>query len=87
MVRVATLRKRQRANLEPVSPDGLTVSQQLATIRERARVMLQDQAECWQHRLRPALADAGVIFLETDQYTDKIRRHLSAYSWRRSFRC
>src|SRR5882672_3855129 len=36
MVRVASLRKRQRANLEHVSPDGLTASQQLATIRQRA---------------------------------------------------
>jgi polyphosphate kinase len=79
MVRVATLRKRQRANLEQVSPDGLTVSQQLATIRERATVMLQDQADCWQHRLRPALAEAGVRFLETDQYTDRTRRELAAY--------
>jgi len=52
MVRVATLRKRQRANLEQVSPDGLTVSQQLTSIRGRASVMLQDQAECWQRRLR-----------------------------------
>jgi polyphosphate kinase len=73
MVRVASLRKRQRANLEHVSPDGLTASQQLAMIRSRAATMLQDQAECWQHLLRPALANAGVVLLETDQYTDKIR--------------
>jgi polyphosphate kinase len=79
MVRVATLRKRQRANLEQVSPDGLTVSQQLTAIRERAIVMLRDQAECWQRRLRPALGQAGVHFLESDQYTDKIRRQLSSY--------
>ena len=79
MVRVASLRKRQRANLEHVSPDGLTASQQLAMIRSRAATMLQDQAECWQHLLRPALADAGVVFLETDQYTDKIRSHLASY--------
>ena len=79
MVRVATLRKRQRANLEQVSPDGLTVSQQLAAIRERAAIMLKDQADCWQHRLRPALLEAGVQFLESDQYTDRVRRHLSSY--------
>ena len=60
MVRVATLRKRQRAGLEQVSPDGLTVSQQLAAIRDRAAQMMRDQAACWQDRLRPALAEAGV---------------------------
>ena len=79
MVRVATLRKRQLAGLEQVSPDGLTVSQQLSAIRERAAMMLSAQAECWQQRLRPALAEAGVQFLESDQYSDKIRRQLSAY--------
>src|ERR1700758_383293 len=42
MVRVATLRKRQRAGLEQISPDGLTVSGQLAAIRERAAQMMRD---------------------------------------------
>jgi polyphosphate kinase len=79
MVRVATLRKRQRAGLEQVSPDGLTVSQQLAAIRERAVQMMRDQASCWQDLLRPALAEAGVTFLDEDQYTDRVRRHLAAY--------
>ena len=79
MVRVATLRKRQRAGLEHVSPDGLTVSEQLASIRERAARMMRDQAACWQERLRPALAAAGVTFLEEDQYTDEVRRYLAAY--------
>jgi polyphosphate kinase len=79
MVRVATLRKRQRAGLEQVSPDGLTVSEQLTAIRDRALKMMRDQAACWQDRLRPALAEAGVTFLEEDQYTDRIRRHLAAY--------
>ncbi len=79
MVRVATLRKRQRAGLEQISPDGLTVSNQLAAIRERAAQMMRDQAACWQDHLRPALARAGVTFLEEDQYTDAIRRYLAAY--------
>ena len=79
MVRVATLRKRQRAGLEQVAPDGMTVSEQLAAIRDRASRMLRDQAICWQEHLRPALAEAGVTFLEEDQYTDKIRRYLASY--------
>ena len=85
MVRVATLRKRQRAGLEHVSPDGLTVTEQLAAIRVRAMAMMKDQAACWQDRLRPALAGAGVTFLEEDQYTDRIRRHLAAYFRREIF--
>jgi polyphosphate kinase len=80
MVRVATLRKRQRAGLELVSPDGLTVSQQLAAIRARATKMMKDQAACWQEQLRPALAsEAGIEFLDTEQYTDEVRHFLGAY--------
>src|SRR5262245_56994273 len=79
MVRVATLRKRQRNGLEQVSPDGLTVTQQLSAIRERASMMMRDQAACWQDRIRPALAAVGIRFLETDQYTDETRAYLAAY--------
>ena len=79
MVRVATLLKRQRAGLEQVSPDGLTVSEQLAAIRKRATTMLKDQAECWTERLRPGLAATGIRFLEIEEYTDKVRSHLSAF--------
>jgi polyphosphate kinase len=79
MVRVATLRKRQRAGLEQVSPDGFTVSEQLTAIRTRALKMMRDLAACWQDHLRPALAQAGITFLEEDQYSDRIRRHLAAY--------
>ena len=79
MVRAATLLKRQRAGLEQVSPDGLTVSEQLLAIRKRTTTMLKDQAECWAGRLRPALASAGIRFLEIEEYTDKIRSHLAAF--------
>jgi polyphosphate kinase len=78
MVRVATLRKRQRAGLSKVSPDGLTVSEQLTAIRTRALKMMRDLAACWQDRLR-RLAESGIVFLEKIQYTDRIRRHLTAY--------
>jgi polyphosphate kinase len=80
MVRAATLLKRQRAGLEQVSPDGLTVSEQLVAIRKRTTTMLKDQAACWAERLRPALATAGIRFLEIEEYTDKSRAHLSAFS-------
>jgi polyphosphate kinase len=79
MVRVATLLKRQRAGLEQVSPDGLTVSEQLDSIRRRAATMLRHQAECWANRLRPALAAEGIRFLEIEEYTDKIRGYLARF--------
>lgn len=56
MVRVATFLKTQRAGLEDVGPDGLSISQRLTAIRQRAKTMLYDQAACWHDALRPALA-------------------------------
>jgi polyphosphate kinase len=79
MVRVATLLKKQRAGHDFVSVDGLTVAQQLAAVRERAARMMEAQASCWQERLRPALADHGIRFLEPDEYTDHVRQYTAAY--------
>ncbi len=79
MVRVATLLKKRRAGLETMSIDGLTVSQQLAAVRERAARMLRDQAACWNDRLRQALAEHGIKFLEPDDYSEKTRRYLNTY--------
>jgi polyphosphate kinase len=79
MVRVATLLKKQRAGLEEASPDGMTVGQRLTAIRERATAMMRDQAACWHDALRPALAARGVEFLEREDYSDRIRRHLTSY--------
>ena len=79
MVRVATLLKKQRAGLETLSADGLTESQQLDALRRRAVQMLADVVGCWNTRLRPALADQGVTFIEPDDYSAKTRRYLSSY--------
>src|SRR5262249_49141619 len=57
----------------------LTVTEQLVAIRQRALQMMRDMGACWLERLRPALAEAGVTFLEEDQYTDAIRQHLAGY--------
>jgi polyphosphate kinase len=79
MVRVATLLKKRRAGLETMSVDGLTVSQQLSAVRERASRMLRDQAACWNDRLRPSLAEHGIRFLEPDDYSEKTRRFLNTF--------
>jgi polyphosphate kinase len=79
MVRVATLLKKQRAGVEDVSIDGLTVAQRLGAIRQRAAAMMRDQAACWHDTLRPALAERGVAFLEPADYSDRVRRYLTSY--------
>jgi polyphosphate kinase len=79
MVRVATLLKKRRAGLEQLSVDGRTVSELLVAIRQRAAVMIRDQAACWNGSLRPALAEQGVRILEPAEFTDATRRYLASY--------
>lgn len=79
MVRVATHLKKLRAGHDSLSVDGLTVAQQLDAIRVRAGAMAQAQTECWEARLRPALADYGIRFLEPDDYTPAVKRALGLY--------
>ena len=79
MVRVGSLLRKQRAGIEQVSIDGMTVGTLLAAIRQRAAGMMKDATSCWNERLRPALANEGVRLLEPDDYTDKIRRTLASY--------
>jgi len=69
MIRVAALLKQLRSQRESVSSDGLTTQQQLALVRERSLVMLADQGRCWDRDLRPALADAGIRFVDPPDYT------------------
>ncbi len=79
MVRVATLLKQERSGQEHLSADGMTAAQQLAAIRARATTMMKDQARCWQERLRPALAEEGIRFLEPADYTEATLRYLHKY--------
>ena len=79
MVRVATLLRKFRNDVEDVSPDGLNTPQQLVAIRRRAGRMMDDMASCWSSVLRPLLAEQHIRFMEPVDYTDEIRAHLRRY--------
>jgi polyphosphate kinase len=78
MIRVATTQKRLKEGIEDIAPDGLNTEQQLAGMRERARAMLEEQADVW-HELRPQLAAEGIEFLETDDWNADAREFLRLY--------
>ena len=78
MVRIATMLKKVRAGIEDVSPDGLSTAQQIVAMRARAGQMLLDQGACWRE-LRPLLAAKGIVFLDANNWTPAIDRHLAAY--------
>ena len=80
MVQVASLLRKLRAGaVDRTSIDGMTIPALLAAIRQRAAGTMKDSTACWNRQLRPALAEEGVRFLDPSDYTDAIRRYLTAY--------
>jgi polyphosphate kinase len=79
MVRVATLARQRRSGLEHAAPDGLTAGQCLTTVRARAESMLHEIADCWEHTLRPMLAEEDITIVEPSSYTSTILEFLQDY--------
>jgi polyphosphate kinase len=79
MVRVATILKKFRADIDDVSIDGLNTEQELAAIRQRALEQMDLQSACWSHSLRPLLAAEGVHFVEPSDYTPGMDQWLKQY--------
>jgi polyphosphate kinase len=77
MVRVAGLMRRQETGLGVRSPDGLSSSQQLALVRERARTLSHEHARTFLDDVRPALAAAGMAFVGWDDLSgaEQMRLH------------
>jgi polyphosphate kinase len=62
MVRVAGLKGQVRREIDELSADGLTPSQQLAAVSTRVEELIASQTEVWA-RLRSMLEEAGLVVL------------------------
>ena len=76
MVRVAGLHDQIDAGVERPGQDGLTPAETIALIRERTLALGERLTECFERRLRPALADTVVheLTLPTGEYAGHIDR-------------
>ena len=79
MVRVATLLRTFRSEVEAVSPDGFTTEQQLDAVRVRANRMTDDIERCWSDVLRPLLATERIQILDQTDYTPAVEAYLRDY--------
>lgn len=77
-IRAGTLRHAQDLGLV-AGPDGLSPATVLARIHERAAKLVDAQYECWNHVLRPALAEAGVRVMHRDGWTEQQTQWLREY--------
>ena len=77
-IRAGTLRHAQDLGLV-TGPDGLSPATVLARIHERAAKLVAAQYECWNHVLRPALAEAGVRVMHRDGWSEQQTQWLREY--------
>jgi polyphosphate kinase len=78
MVRVAGLKGQRRVGVETPSDDGLTPSQQLDRIIDRAAHLMADQQRCWT-TLEAELRAAGIAVLDFADFTDADRAWADTY--------
>src|SRR5580698_8579886 len=66
-VRVAGLKQQMESEAVERSVDGLTATETLRAVTKRVRRMVEQQYECWQKQLCPALAENGIRFLKVEE--------------------
>jgi len=79
MVRVAGLRDQIDAGVENPSQDGLIPSETIALIRERVLAQGRRLTDCFEGRLRPALADHDIRVVGVQELDEELRAELAAH--------
>jgi polyphosphate kinase len=79
MVRVAGLHDQIDAGVENPGPDGRTPSQTIALIRERVLGLGRRLSDCFEGRLRPALAAHGIDLVSVEELDEEQRSELSLH--------
>jgi polyphosphate kinase len=79
MVRVAGLHDQIDAGVENPSQDGRTPSETIGGIRERVLELGDRLSDCFEARLRPALAEHGVSVVGFEQLDDEQRAYLAQH--------
>ena len=77
MVRVAGLLDQIEAGVENPGQDGLTPSQTIAAISERVRELGVRLTDCFEGRLRPALAEHAIRVVSFEELDDEQRAYLA----------
>jgi polyphosphate kinase len=79
MVRVAGLHDQIDAGVENPGQDGRTPTQTIALIRERALALGRRLSDCFEGRLRPALAEHGIEVVGVEELGERQRAELAGH--------
>ncbi|HCD34764.1 MAG TPA: polyphosphate kinase 1 [Phycisphaerales bacterium] len=77
--RVGGLKRQINAGVTTRTVDGLTAQEQLALIRSMVLEDLQTQADCFEQKVKPALAEEGIHLLKWDELTEEEKQFTDDY--------
>lgn len=69
-IRVSGLLQQLEAGIAETGPDGLMPEEQLALVNEEAQRLVNEQYDCWNHELLPALREADIHIRTIDSLSD-----------------
>ncbi|WP_435358589.1 polyphosphate kinase 1 [Haloarchaeobius sp. DFWS5] len=79
MKRVGGLKQQMDAGVTEQTPDGRTPEEQWEEVMDTARPLFEEQTDCWEDELRPALADAGITVYDFDDLPAEKQADLRSY--------
>jgi polyphosphate kinase len=78
-VRVAAMMQQIEDGYNESGPDGLTLTAKRDILNKQTHEFVEDQYDCWNTHLRPALAENGVRVLGLNELDDEAMRFVDAY--------
>jgi polyphosphate kinase len=78
-VRIAGLKQQIESDVVERSTDGMTATETFRAATQRIRRMVDQQYECWQKQLLPALAKHGIRFLQYEHLDESDRNWVEEY--------
>jgi len=82
-VRVSSFLQQIEHGSKEISPDGLTVAQQLERVSAAMQALVRDQYKCWNEELMPALAKESIRVLRMDELDAKALKAAKSFYDRR----
>lgn len=79
MVRVSGLIEQEEQGIRDLTPDGLTPTEQLRLIHDKAEPMRQTASKLWIDKLEPALARKGIKIVAYESLTKREKEELGEY--------
>ena len=78
-VRVAAMMQQIEDGYNEAGPDGITLSEKRDLLSRLTHEFVEDQYDCWNSTLRPALTESGVRVLGLDELGAEARRFVDEY--------